>query len=622
MSPSFSLRAALCTAVTATAMAASHAAPQLRHARPLPAYAAAQAAGQAAAQAAEAVLDRGALWAEDTVAGAPPPRFRVRTLPASGQWRLDGQPLAAGLVFTQQQVDERRLRYQPAADGRHTLVLELLDAQDGVVALPALAVDVGRSLEFSAASPGGHQGHHLAFDGERLVASSDTLGVQVWRRDPATDRWRADGPRVGGFAGSDHGPVAIAGEWVAVGHQRFYAAPSQPGRVTLLRRDAAAVAWQPAQTLESPGLAADEAFGASVAMQGDTLAVGSGSAGFYPSTPGAVHFYRRSGDTWQHAGSVSGDTLPDGGAWGLGRSVDLDGERALVGAWMSGRAYVFRRAADGAWALEGVLDGMEAAPYLFEFGFAVGLSGERAVVGAYNQDAAAPLGAHLYERDAAGRWTWRQALSAAAGVGYSVAIDGDTVALGDLYGADGEAVQLHLRDAATGTWPTAGRWTNPAGPAARTHYAAALALAGGKLAVGSDFVWSTLDPGSVEVHDLHVDARHNAAPALRRALPLEAAAGAVTVLGAAHLAFADDGDAAARLTLTLLIPPAQARLLLRGRALAAGARFSAQDLHAGRVQLQAAPAARGDDALTLQATDALGAAAPPVTLGLRYRASP
>src|SRR5262245_4532343 len=79
---------------------------------------------------------------------------------------------------------------------------------------------------------------------------------------------------------------------------------------------------------------AHNAFGASIALDGNTLVVGAHDAG--PGT-GAAYVFIRSGGVWSQQAYL-GSGVSD-----LGYSVAISGETIVVGARTAGTAYVFTR---------------------------------------------------------------------------------------------------------------------------------------------------------------------------------------------------------------------------------------------------------------------------------------
>jgi hypothetical protein len=213
-----------------------------------------------------------------------------------------------------------------------------------------------------------------------------------------------------------------------------------------------------------------------VAIDGDTV-VYSGPDGCSPLGPGLAAVFSRSGTTWslddvihapQGASALFGQTdvtiegdqilvgdegigahvfvrrtniwrskaLLKNAGYGLGSSVDLDGNTAVVGALgslMGGSAHVFRGAGE-TWSLEAVLEGNGGAAGP-SFGADVHLAGDTLVVGAFgaNDNGAA----YVFQRVGTS-WTQEAELSAGDGddgdwFGASVATDGDLALIGAPY---------------------------------------------------------------------------------------------------------------------------------------------------------------------------------------------
>jgi hypothetical protein len=135
-------------------------------------------------------------------------------------------------------------------------------------------------------------------------------------------------------------------------------------------------------------------FGTTVALSGDTLAVGApgpvGEAGGDPPldalvpTP-AVFVYRLVGDAWAEEATLTGVNLPapDPSDAGFGTILALEGDTLVVGAPRQlgtnpdsrgvGRVYVFERA-DGDWSLVSMLEALNDDDQYRTFGDAVAIS--------------------------------------------------------------------------------------------------------------------------------------------------------------------------------------------------------------------------------------------------------
>ncbi len=180
-----------------------------------------------------------------------------------------------------------------------------------------------------------------------------------------------------------------------------------------------------------------DAFGYSLCISGDVIAVGSPWNDTIAPDAGAVYMFRRLPDgTWYEEAVLH---APGGGTGDLfGYSVAVEGSTVMIGAYTaddrgaySGAAYVFEKVG-GAWTYDARLlasDG-EAGDF---FGVSVSLSGSRAVIGAYGDDDQAVHGGAAYVfRNDPGGWVEEAKLTASDGLagdvfGRSVAISGDVV---------------------------------------------------------------------------------------------------------------------------------------------------------------------------------------------------
>ncbi len=193
----------------------------------------------------------------------------------------------------------------------------------------------------------------------------------------------------------------------------------------------------------------------------DTVALNSGSAFVFEQTPNG----------WTQVAELQ-PSDPQERAW-FGASVAVDRDTILVGAPFAGDGpllhagalYAFERDASGAWVETQRLVPPAAQP-ADSFGAAVDLDGDTAVVGApgSSRPGLSPrrsFGAlHVLERGPAG-WSFAQRLDAANGeerdqLGTSVAIDGDVLAAGAPYRyspqSGGGRGQTHVFERQGGVW--------------------------------------------------------------------------------------------------------------------------------------------------------------------------
>lgn len=244
-------------------------------------------------------------------------------------------------------------------------------------------------------------GAALAARGDELLVgapydgSFDVAGrVFLYRHDGAG--WTVE-VATARAADPDFGAAVALGDGVAV------VGGASPVHVWERASDAA---WGSAASLTPPSEGAYTRFGASVAVDGTTIAVGQpGRPEVEAPHDGAVCLFERTGEGWRASARV----VADGGAErvGFGAAVDLAGDTLLVGAggydWGSGGgAHVFTRA-DRGWTRQARLEPPGGAPAWF--GRAVRLAGARAFV-------ASRHAVHVFARDEGGAWTWTQTLRA------------------------------------------------------------------------------------------------------------------------------------------------------------------------------------------------------------------
>ena len=228
--------------------------------------------------------------------------------------------------------------------------------------------------------------------------------------------------------------------------------------------------------LKASNTEADDGFGWSVAISGDTVVVGarfeaSNATGVDGNqadnsnfSAGAAYVFVRSGATWAqqaylkasnsgapdlfgHAVAISGDTIVVGAPQESGSATGVNGNQADDSAPGAGAAYVFVRNGVGAWTQQAYLKASNTGAG-DRFGWSVAISGNTVVVGAQFEasnatgvggdqadDSAVLAGAAYVFVRSGTTWTQQAYLKASnTGVsdrfGWSVSISGDTVVVG------------------------------------------------------------------------------------------------------------------------------------------------------------------------------------------------
>lgn len=229
--------------------------------------------------------------------------------------------------------------------------------------------------------------------------------------------------------------VAISGDTVVVGapYQAIGSHKSQGAAYVFVRSGGV---WTQQQELTENGAALDY-FGSSVSVDGNTALIGAAGKSNLAVYQGAAYVFARTGSVWTRQQELTaGDGAHDDY---FGSSVSLSGNTAFIGAYnktivgnpQQGAAYVFVNSY-GVWSEQQEITTTGGRAH-DQFGASVSVSGGIAVVGAPQRNLQTHIGAAYVFVRTAGWWTGRPQLSAPAtgNFGISVAVDGDTVVIGD-----------------------------------------------------------------------------------------------------------------------------------------------------------------------------------------------
>ncbi|MEO6391404.1 MAG: FG-GAP-like repeat-containing protein [Pyrinomonadaceae bacterium] len=241
--------------------------------------------------------------------------------------------------------------------------------------------------------------------------------------------------------------VAISGDTVIVGARNDEVGGNNgQGSTYIFVRNG--TVWSQQQKLTVLGGAAQDNFGASVAISGTTAMVGvSGDDVGADQAQGSAYVFTRSGTTW----TLQQELFASDGAAGdqFGNSVDVEtgfmsAASAIVGAShddvngviSQGSAYVFTRSGT-TWTEQQKLVAGDGA-LNDEFGDSVALSGGTAIIGAYLDDVGSTVNqgsAYVFTRTGGTTWNQRQKLfafdaNAGDSFGSSVAISGTVAIVG------------------------------------------------------------------------------------------------------------------------------------------------------------------------------------------------
>jgi len=235
--------------------------------------------------------------------------------------------------------------------------------------------------------------------------------------------------------------VSISGDTIVVGANGDDDKGSYSGSVyVFVRNNQSADDWGQLAKLNVSDGVADDNFGYSVSISGDTLVAGAIGANSYK---GAAYIYVTEGDAWTQ---ISKPVAEDGARWDLfGCSVSISCDTIVVGAYADdgymGAAYVFVRNNESMddWGQVVKLTAADGAS-CDGFGCSVSISGDTIVVGAYGKDNNAGA-AYVFVRNNESMDDWGQVkkLTASNGeeddyFGWSASISCDTIVVG-AYGA-------------------------------------------------------------------------------------------------------------------------------------------------------------------------------------------
>jgi uncharacterized protein (TIGR03437 family) len=205
--------------------------------------------------------------------------------------------------------------------------------------------------------------------------------------------------------------------------------------------------WTQQQKLTADDGAKSDQFGRSVAISGETIVVGANTDQIGANIgQGSVYVFTRSGANWTQRQKLIADDGAANDSFGV--SVAISGDTVVVGASSSGdigantdqgSAYVFTRSitpSGAVWTQQQKLTADDGAA-LDDFGFRVAISGDTVVVSAPLDDIGGNFdvgSAYVFARSGA-VWTQQRKLTADDGAAFdrfafSVALSGDTVVVG------------------------------------------------------------------------------------------------------------------------------------------------------------------------------------------------
>lgn len=258
--------------------------------------------------------------------------------------------------------------------------------------------------------------------------------------------------------------------------------------------------WVPQARITAPGSFADDYFGSSVAISGNTMVVGApGQDGLNPEPSleisfGAAYVYVRSGSTWTLQATLRASNEDNYDEFGF--SVAISGDDIVIGApWAessgdlaSGAAYVFSRVNGSQWEQQANLKATDDGPYSGA-GYSVAISGDTLVTDGY-----------VFVRSG-GAWNFQASLKPATAAydddfGAAVAISGETIVVGAPEEKDGPA-EMGWRPGAVHVFQRNGAgWSHTSRITAFNadsddNFGKSVAISGDTLVVGAENEWGS-----------------------------------------------------------------------------------------------------------------------------------
>jgi hypothetical protein len=234
-----------------------------------------------------------------------------------------------------------------------------------------------------------------------------------------------------GYSVGISGNTAIVGSWK---DDRMGMAGDDSGSAYIFR-DNGAGNWTQLDKLTASDPGNGHNFGSSVAIDGNTAAIGA----ILKGTTGGAYIFRDNGaGDWTQVDMLTPDDAMNGDQFGY--SIAINGNTAVVGAWQNnalrGKAYVFRDNGTGDWTQIAKLTADDAMPG-DQFGASVAILGNTALIGAPfdNNNAGPRTGAVYVFEESGGTWSQVDKLIASDAslnnqFGTSLSLNGDTALIG------------------------------------------------------------------------------------------------------------------------------------------------------------------------------------------------
>jgi FG-GAP repeat len=303
--------------------------------------------------------------------------------------------------------------------------------------------------------------------------------------------------------------MAADGATIVVGAQFAHDRATNAGLAYVFERRGQR--WHQAGTLYASDAAADDQFGLTVSVSGNTIVVGARLRDDRGHDAGAAYLFERSGGVWAEVAKLTASDAAPGDLFGR---ASLDGDTLIVSADLNddrgrsaGKAYVYQRQRPGTWAEAAILHASDGAAG-DELGITLALNGRTAVFAAMGRDGSvADSGAAYVFEEEDGRWTETARLepgdaTPAHAFGLAIAAAHETIVIGAPYhAAAGErAGAVYVFERRDGRWTETAKLT-PSDPAPGRGFGATVAVSNGTIVVGVRGAANGRNPGAVYVFE-------------------------------------------------------------------------------------------------------------------------
>jgi hypothetical protein len=265
--------------------------------------------------------------------------------------------------------------------------------------------------------------------------------------------------------------VAISGDTAVIGaYDKDDMGQADSGSAYIFQYNPQSKQFEQVAKLTRSDLAAGDIFGFSVAISGDTVAIGAHQNDADDYNSGAVYIYQKPVSGWTDMNQTAKLVASDGANGDfLGYSVAIDGD-TVVSCTMGNihSAYVFQKPVSG-WANTTQTAKLSASDGIAgdQFGISVAISGDTVVVGAYEEEEVgnnSTGSAYVFVKPASGWMSTNETAKLTASdaenwdfFGKSVAIDGDTIAIsafGDDEGGNYNVGSVYIFEKPPTGWET------------------------------------------------------------------------------------------------------------------------------------------------------------------------